>query len=266
MRVEILSDHPSKLLNDAAKRRVAKVAATDAAREAAVAQVAKLRERRAAALTSGRLLSWVRLSFAVSRAKKRVPPFRSITVPTGKEEAALAGKRAEDDVAAELGERLNDDWVLFRGYRNGKGEIDQILVGPGGVVAVEVKYVNAAVMIDGDTWDAVKVGNYGELLDRRSLADARGRTPSVQLNEPADALASFLERFGQPVDVERVVMMAHPKARVVRHSRPTVVVGTSVDAVLRCCRGRLDQRRRTEIERLIQRDHRFHERRAGRRG
>ena len=200
----------------------------------------------------------MRLWFAVSRAKRQVPPFRSIagSMPTGREEASRAGKRAEDEFAAELGERLNDEWLLFRGYRNAKGEIDQVLVGPGGVVAVEVKYVNATVAIDGDVWDAVKVGNYGERFDRARLEDARGRTPSVQLNEAADALAGFLERFGRAVDVERVVMMMHPKARVVRHTRPTVAVGTSVDAVLSRCRGRLSRARREEIERLIRRDHR----------
>jgi hypothetical protein len=247
MRVETLSDHPGRLLNDAARGRTA--------REAAVARVTELRKRRAAALAAGRIFAWFRLWLEVSRARKRVPR-QSIVVPDGREEASRAGKRAEDEVAAELGERLNDDWLLFRGYRNRKGEIDQVLVGPRGLVAIEVKNVNAAVAIDGDVWNAVKVGNYGELIGRRPLEDARGRTPSVQVNEAADALASFLERFGQPVDVERVVLMVHPKARVVRHSRPTVVVGTSVDAVLERCRGRLDRTRRAEIERLIRRDHR----------
>jgi hypothetical protein len=106
------------------------------------------------------------------------------------------------------------------------------------VEAVEVKYVNATVAIDGDVWDAVKVGNYGERFDRARLEDARGRTPSVRLNEAADALVGSLERFGKPVHVERVVLMVHPKARVVRHSRPTVVVGTLVDAALGRCRAR----------------------------
>jgi hypothetical protein len=258
MRVEVLSDHPGKLVSDAAKRRVASTAAAKASHDAALVRVAELRKRRAAALTAGRLFAWFGLWFAVSRAKRQVPRFRSIagSVPTGAEEASRAGKRAEDEVAAELGERLNDEWLLFRGYRNAKGEIDQVLVGPGGVVAVEVKYVNATVAIDGDVWDAVKVGNYGERFDRARLEDARGRTPSVQLNEAADALAGFLERFGRAVDVERVVLMMHPKARVVRHTRPTVAVGTSVDAVLGRCRGRLGRARREEIERLIRRDHR----------
>lgn len=263
MRVETLLDHPGKLLNDATKRRVAEMAKADVARKKAVARVAKLRERRAAALAKGRLFAWFGLWFEVSRAKKQVPRFRSIagSAPTGQEQASRAGKRAEDEVAAELGERLNDDWLLFRGYRNGKGEIDHVLVGPGGVIAVEVKNVNATVTIDGDVWDAVKVGNYGEVFDRPPLEDARGRTPSVQLNESADALAAFLEKFGQPVDVERVVLMVHPKARVAAHTHPTVAVGTSVDAVLRRCGGRLGRARRAEIERLIRRDHKFHEQR-----
>jgi hypothetical protein len=87
------------------------------------------------------------------------------------------------------------------------------------------------------------------------LEDARGRTPSVQLNEPADALAAFLKQFGQPVDVERVVLLVHPKAVVERHDHPTVVVGKSVDAVLKSRRQRLNRAQRSEIERLIRRDH-----------
>jgi hypothetical protein len=266
MRVEILSDHPGKLVSDATKRRVAELAAADTARKTGVARVAELRERRAAALAKGRLFAWLGLWFEVSRAKKQVPRFRSIagSAPSGEEQASRAGKRAEDEVAAELGERLDDEWLLFRGYRNGKGEIDQVLVGPGGMVAVEVKNVNATVTIDGDVWDAVKIGNYGEVFDRPPLMDARGRTPSVQLNEAADALAGFLERRGQLVDVERVVLMMHPKARVAQHSRPTVVVGTSVDAVLGRFGGRLGQARRAEIEQLIRRDHQYHEHRRAR--
>jgi hypothetical protein len=254
MRVEVLSDHPAKLIKDAA--------AAEASHGAAVARVAQLRRQRAAALAAGRVFAWLRLWFAVSRAKKQVP-FRSApsvsagkSVPTGKSEAARAGKRAEDEVAAELGELLNDDWLLFRGYRNRKGEVDHLLVGPGGVVAVEVKNHNVRVKIDGDVWDGVKIGNHGEPLGPVVMEDAGGRTPSVQVNEVADALARFLRDFGQPVDVERVVMLVHPKARVVRHSHPAVVVGTSVDAVLGCCRGRLSRARRDEIERLIRRDHR----------
>jgi hypothetical protein len=264
MRVEILSDHPGKLLNDATKRRLAKRAAA----QTAVARVAELRKQRAVAFSSGRLFAWFRLWFAVANAKKQVPPpSMAGSVPTGKEEAARAGKRAEDEVAAELGERLNDDWLLFRGYRNRKGEIDQVLVGPGGLVAIEVKNYNATVAIDGDVWNAVKVGNYGEVIGRRVLEDARGRTPSVQLNEPADALAAFLKQFGQPVDVERVVLLVHPKALVERHDHPTVVVGKSVDAVLKSRRQRLNRAQRSEIERLIRRDHNHWEKpRSGLRG
>jgi Holliday junction resolvase-like predicted endonuclease len=34
---------------------------------------------------------------------------------------------------------LDDAWVMIRGYRNRRGETDHVLVGPGGVWAVEVK-------------------------------------------------------------------------------------------------------------------------------
>jgi hypothetical protein len=59
-------------------------------------------------------------------------------------------------VAAELGHALNGDWTLLRGYRSRRGEIDELLMGPTG------------------------------LLEQRLITDRTGRSPSEQLNEPAD--------------------------------------------------------------------------------
>jgi len=42
--------------------------------------------------------------------------------------------------------------VLFSGYRNRRGEIDGLLLGPSGLFAYEVKYHNATVYISGDDW------------------------------------------------------------------------------------------------------------------
>jgi hypothetical protein len=45
----------------------------------------------------------------------------------GPSQAGIAG---EDLIAAQLGQALGDDWTLLRGYRNRRGEIDDLLLGP----------------------------------------------------------------------------------------------------------------------------------------
>lgn len=42
------------------------------------------------------------------------------------------------------------------GYTNQKGEIDQILVGPNGVICIEVKYMNGYISCVGDAWSRDK--------------------------------------------------------------------------------------------------------------
>ena len=54
-----------------------------------------------------------------------------------------AGMEGELLVAKHLDATLGDEWVLVRGYKNRCGEIDDILVGPQGVMAIEVKHRNA---------------------------------------------------------------------------------------------------------------------------
>ena len=68
-------------------------------------------------------------------------------------------------MAAELGRLLGDSWTLFRGYRNRRGEIDHLLLGPRGLFAIEVKNLNATVHIDGDRWRADKYDRYGNLVE-----------------------------------------------------------------------------------------------------
>ncbi len=99
----------------------------------------------------------------------------------------------EQHVASELGRVLGDDWVLMRGYCNRRGEIDHLLLGPPGLVAIESKHLNATVHCDGDSWRFEKFDKYGNLVARGSLSDRGGRSPSVQLNEPADLLEQFLQ-------------------------------------------------------------------------
>ena len=180
------------------------------------------------------------------------------------EEKIRAGIAGEQLVAAELGRALGDDWTLLRGYRNRRGEIDHLLLGPRGLFAIEVKNINATVYIDGDHWRADKYDNYGNLVEQRLIADRRGRSPSEQLNEPAAELERFLYERGQRVAVQRVVVLTHRRSRLGSPHHPTVHAGTSTGYVLTLVddsADELSERQQAEVQRLIRRDHDFHERR-----
>src|SRR5262252_2521944 len=230
MRLIQLSDHPGQLLQDA-------------------------REHRDVAPVRHRWWSWIVGIFSV-RAEWR-------NGPTSQEESIAAGMAGERRVAAELGQVLGDEWVLFRGYRNRRGEIDHLLLGPRGVFAIEVKYHNATVYISGDDWRFEKFDRWGNKVEAGRVADRTGRSPSVQLNEPADELEEFLRSRGQQVSITRVVILNHPRSRIGGQRKATVYLATSsghVVDLVRKSRFELSTTRRAQLGSLIERDHRFHDR------
>ena len=268
MRTVELSNHPGDMLDDASRRRVAaekrvlSVYQDELIRYRARVQTIKVKRDRARA--GHRWWAWLRLALAGWKEKRGVPrPPIPAAGHTDTEEKLMAGIAGEQQVAAELGRALDDDWTLLRGYRNRRGEIDHLLIGPAGLFAIEVKNLNATVHVDGDRWRADKYDNYGNLVEQRPVADRKGRSPSEQLNEPADDLERFLHQRGQPVTVQRMVILAHRRSRIGDRRHPTVLVGTSTDDLLTLIGdspGRpLAPQRRSEIQRLIQHDHALHD-------
>jgi Nuclease-related domain len=267
MLVVELSNHPADMLDDASRRREAAGKRELSRYEDELvrhrARVKTVRVKRDRARAEHRWGVWLRLVVAAWTEQRRVPrPPVLAAGATDTEEKLKAGIAGEELVAVELGRALNDDWTLLRGYRNRRGEIDHLLLGPRGLFAIEVKNLNATVHIDGDRWQADKYDNYGNLVEQRPVADRKGRSPSVQLNEPADALQRFLRERGQPVTVQRVVILAHRRSRLGRSRNPTVPVGTSTGYLLSVVddsAGRLDAKQRAGVQRLIRHDHDFHD-------
>ncbi|MBV9445580.1 MAG: NERD domain-containing protein [Streptosporangiaceae bacterium] len=258
MRTVELSDHPGELLNAATRQREAAGRAKLSAHER---QLRKLRRQRDDARHHHKWWTYLRLAFAISRHKRSRPLV--ISVPTDQEEMLRAGIAGERLIARELGAALDDEWTLLHGYRNGRGEIDHLLLGPTGLFAIEVKNINATVQVNGDTWVADKYDRYGNHVEQYTVADRRGRSPSQQLNQSANALASFLHQRGQPVPVRRVVVLSHPRARVGKHANLTVSVAVTAEEILRLVRDSPDSfgaDKRKKILALIERDHAFHER------
>jgi hypothetical protein len=274
MRFVALSDHAGDMLADARRRRVsAQERAEERYRRELAAykdRVAQARERRARARKQGGLLSrlWLGLAALWRRGDEAPPPPLPASLPSDGEAAIAGGVKGEQEVAVALDAALDDGWVLVKGYRNRRGEIDYLVLGPGGLFAIEVKYVNGTFRITRDRWRYVKYDNYGNPVEQREIADRGGRPPNVQLTEPLLVLEQFLASRGQPVRMRPVVLLSHPKARIDRCAADVgVLVLTSTAQLLRLVLGgeaEISGGQLAEIERLVVRDHRFHAR--GRRG
>jgi hypothetical protein len=266
MRVVELSNHPGRMLSEArGKRQTAQQLERSRYDKAVARHEASLRRARRArdrARVQRQWLSWLRLALAVRRERRQAPRPPALLAggrDSDREEILAAGLAGEELVATGLGRKLDDEWTLVRGYRNRRGEIDHLLLGPRGVVAIEVKYRNATVHCDGDDWRFDKYDNYGNLRQQGQLADGGGRSPSLQLNEPADALQELLRARGHAVPVQRVLMFTHPRSRIGHLRRATVHVATSVDFVIDLVNGSaptLTARQLSAMRQLIERDHR----------
>ncbi len=205
--------------------------------------------------------SWRQLR-AAKNAQAPQAPLNSVP---GREEALwAAGQEGERRLDAFLASRLDGDWTLLAGYKNAKGEIDRILVGPEGVFAFEAKNVNGVIHCDGDHWWRDKRDRYGNLVERGvPIADKGGRGPSRQINEAVETLERFLgKRAARAPKVTRVVVFTHD--RVVLGAMENISVnivatlaGLDMDRMFAQGGERLEDGLRRQIVALIRRDHEF---------
>lgn len=140
----------------------------------------------------------------------KLPPQPRLRKADDSENIWVAGREGEQSVAAYLGMALSDEWTLVSGYKNAKGEVDQLLVGPPGVFALEIKHINGEVHVCGDRWRRDKFDRYGNLVERDlPIADKRGRSPSQQINQAVDLLQMQLTRRLGEGRVRRAVVLSH---------------------------------------------------------
>jgi hypothetical protein len=292
VRVVELSDHPGDMLRAARQDRAAAGRPDRQRLEAARARheerVAAARQVRDAARAQRRWWAWLRGVLAVARARQQAPPAPGPAGrgpagrgpggrrpggrgpggggPVSDREASLAAGVEGERLAADgLGRALGDDWTLLRGYRNRRGEIDLVLVGPPGLFAIEVKYWNGAVSCDGDRWWVDRYDRRGNHTGQDAMTDARGRSPSTQLLEPARLLEEFLRSRGHEAPVQPVVLLTHPRARFGQCDSPAVGLAASVPGLLRLLRGVPPAIPEDEVTRLADRIRRDHEHYQGRR-
>lgn len=267
MRIVELSNHPGVKLRKTRQRRAHAEkhvrSQFEKARDQHLRRVKAARDSRDQARAQHRWWAWLRFAVALRREQRQAPaPPARATGTSDQEEILKAGIAGEQLVAAGLGQVLGDDWTLLRGYRNRRGEIDHLLLGPQGLVAIEGKHLNATVHCVGDTWRFCKYDRYGNLVERGTLTDWGGRSPSVQLDEPARLLERFLRSRGQHIPIQRVVLLTHPRSKIGNCRDLTVHIATSTDYVIELLNESppaVDAGQLAEIEELIVRDHRFHE-------
>ncbi len=178
-----------------------------------------------------------------------------------------AGVTGEDELIDRL-TSLSDDWTAYRGYVNRRGEADAVLVGPTGVWAIEVKYQNIHLKVDGDRWIKERIRN--GVRTEEAATDASDRTWARQVADVAERLQWWLDKNGQPIPVRSAVVITHPKATVkVRGQAEVDYVGTDIGDLLTRIRRQpdvLDAATRHTVGTLIARDHRHHEQQRTRPG
>jgi len=268
MRTIELSNHPAKQRQSVLDERAAAAAKAQTEYEAELAEYTRRREsvkaERQQAHSEGRWLRWLGRVFA-GLFEQAQPRPSQVQTNTFHEEAKLtAGMEGELLVANHLDLVLGDEWMLLRGYKNRRGEIDGILIGPQGVIAIEVKHYNATASCAGDEWWFDKYDRKGKHVGYDRRTDRAGRSPSRQLNVAANALQEFLGRRGKQVAIRRVVLLTHERSRLGETSDVTVdLISTSTSGVLTYLITDkpviLSEADRKALEGLVVRDHQFHE-------
>jgi hypothetical protein len=114
-----------------------------------------------------------------------------------------AGALGEELVAIELARLPNDFIVLNNMPLAGRGDVDHVVVGPGGVVVVETKYLAGQVVcLRPGKWLQTKRGS------TRAIND-----PAVQVANAAARIRGILSGSGfQTLHVRPIVVFAHPRA------------------------------------------------------
>jgi hypothetical protein len=206
-------------------------------------------------------LGYMRLISAFFSLNPKEPVLRE---PDREETVWESGHQGECRVSDTFAAALDDEWTLILGYHNARGEIDQILVGPSGVFAMEIKYVNGTVYCDGDRWWRDKYDRYDDLVESDvPIQDKTGRGPSKQLNDAAHLLESFLSRRAGVEKVHRIVLFSHESSKIghlhnVRVDRVETIRGLDPRQMLVPSSAKIDPALTGKIIKLISNDHDYH--------
>lgn len=183
----------------------------------------------------------------------------------GRDECVFqAGAEGERKVVEALSRQLSDDWTAVCGYKNPAGELDILLAGPSGVMAIEIKNVNGVISCDGDRWWRDKYDRYGNLVERGlAIGDRHGREPSAQVNSVTQRLQAFLEKRVPINRVLTAVVFAHDSSRLGQLSSLTVDHVSTIDqfdvhTVFESKQRSTPKCPANTVIQLVTKDHQFH--------
>lgn len=250
MQSKILGDHVGEQIRNLERRRERELQERLSVwRKQAAAVDGVNRRRRVRLARAWRERRWAGVVwFGLDRAFRgdKLYPARPRIARPGRDEIVWReGEAGEQRVLERLTELLDDRWTLLQGYRNPLGEIDLILVGPGGVHAIEVKNKNGVIHCQGDSWYVDRYDKYGNCVDRNlPFTDGGGRSPARQLSEPCRMLAGYLKKPVPDVHIQRHVVLSHRKSRIGK------MKGLTIDSVCRLGERGFQKRFTDSVERL----------------
>ncbi|MDH4482710.1 MAG: nuclease-related domain-containing protein [Rhodoferax sp.] len=275
MKIVVLSDHSQTQANAAAGKRQADFewgrANYEAQRALLDLRKSSLAAKSKALWSEQRYFAWL-FSFV----PRLLDLFSVKPAPPVKEEAQRdemvwnAGADGEQRVKDAMDRQLGDEWVAVSGYKNPGGEIDLLLVGPDGVLAIEIKFLNGEVSCEGDRWWRNKSDKYGNVVERNvPIADKGGRGPSEQVNAAASRLQRFLAERSPLEYVHCAVVLSHPLSSIGVLRSVTVDAVATLDsfhprAILTKGFGERPKCSPDDLVRLITQDHHYHARRGKR--
>ncbi len=150
MRQITLSDHVNEQAAAAAQRRQADYDEAQGRyltlKEDRKRRSAELNDAIRTAWVQRRFLAWVACHFRSLVHDLSSEPTAPRLAEAQKDEVVfMAGAEGERKVVSTIASQLDNNWVAISGYKNPAGEIDLVVVGPPGVMAIEVKYLNGKV-------------------------------------------------------------------------------------------------------------------------
>jgi hypothetical protein len=146
--------------------------------------------------------------------------------PNQRDVAIKRAGAAGESILPQALRSLPDSWTLLNGVPvpGARADIDHVLVGPGGIWAIEAKHHVGMVQCVGDAWGYARTGP-GGVPQPGHIGN-----PSGQARRAAEALERYLGRRGVTHRVQPLVVFTHPKVELQLES-PTVPVIRAGDAL-----------------------------------
>ncbi len=145
MKIITLSDHTAQQIQELEAARAAEQRAKEADYKE---RLRRFHDRRAQAdealkkaWADRRIWDSIKAFFVRLAVRREGAPYLSpMRQADDQENTFVAGNEGESRVLRVLAFSLDSNWIAFKGYRNGKGETDLVVVGPEGIAAIEVNY------------------------------------------------------------------------------------------------------------------------------